>query len=114
MERTGAVLVPPFDDERIVAGQATAALTGIGTTAAAVVLTPTTLSFPSTNVGATSSPQTITISNTGATATTLQTPAVAGDFSILTSTCGPSLGPTARWVDWRMRSGPCLLARGVA
>ena len=26
MERTGAVLVPPFDDERIVAGQATAAL----------------------------------------------------------------------------------------
>jgi len=37
----------------VAGGQATAALTGVGTTAATVLLDPITLSFTSTNVGAT-------------------------------------------------------------
>jgi len=49
----------------VAGGQATAALTGVGTTAATVLLDPITLSFTSTNVGATSAQQFITISNTG-------------------------------------------------
>ncbi len=74
-------------------GQATATLSGTGTAGATVVLTPINLVYPSTNVGATSSPQAITISNIGAAATSLQTPVISGDFTIPTNTCGPSLGP---------------------
>jgi hypothetical protein len=74
-------------------GQATAALSGIGTAAAVVVLTPLNLTFPSTNVGATSAPQAITISNTGANATTLQPPIITGDFAISANSCGSTLGP---------------------
>jgi hypothetical protein len=75
----------------VAGGQATAALTGVGTTAATVLLDPITLSFTSTNVGATSAQQFITISNTGGLTATLQSPVVTGDFIISANTCTSSL-----------------------
>jgi hypothetical protein len=76
-------------------GQATATLSGTGGAAAAIVLTPVTLTFPSTTINATSQAQNITISNTGATPIALQAPAVLGaDFKITANTCGSSLGPS--------------------
>jgi hypothetical protein len=77
----------------VAGGQATAQLSGIGTPPAAIVLTPASLNFPSTTVGATSAAQNITIANTGGTLAHLQTPAVAGDFRLSANTCGTSLAP---------------------
>jgi hypothetical protein len=75
----------------VAGGQATAALTGVGTTAATVLLDPITLSFASTNVGAASVAQNITISNTGGVTATLQSPVVTGDFILSANTCTSSL-----------------------
>ena len=75
----------------VAGGQATATLSGMGTTAAAIVLNPITLSFTSTNVGATSAALNITISNTGGVTATLQNPTVTTNFTITANTCGPSL-----------------------
>jgi hypothetical protein len=76
-------------------GQATATLSGIGSPAAAIVLNPITLAFPSTVISATSPLQNITISNTSGNSVVLQTLIVAGtDFKITANTCGPSLGPS--------------------
>ena len=72
-------------------GQATAALAGMGTTAAAIILSPITLSFTSTNVGATSAQQFITISNTGGGSATLGTPTVTPGFILSANTCTSSL-----------------------
>ena len=78
----------------IAGGQATASLSGTGTPAAAIVLTPTTLAYTATNVGATSIAQAITVSNTGGTLATLQTPIITGDFSITANSCSTSLAPS--------------------
>ncbi|HTC76685.1 MAG TPA: choice-of-anchor D domain-containing protein [Edaphobacter sp.] len=76
----------------VAGGQATAALSGTGSAAAPIVLNPILVGFPSTTIGATSPVQNITISNTGATPVTLQTPSVSGgDFKITANTCGASL-----------------------
>ncbi len=76
-------------------GQATAALTGIGSPAAAVVLDPVALTFPSTTINATSAAQNITISNTSGSTVALQTPSVTGtDFRITANTCSTTLGPS--------------------
>ena len=73
-------------------GQATATLTGDGTAAAAIVLNPVILSFPTTTVNATSQVENITISNKSSSSIALQTPSVAGaSFQITVNTCGPSL-----------------------
>ena len=72
-------------------GQATAALVGVGTTAATIVLNPVTLSFASTNVGANSAQQFITISNTGGGSATLGTPTVTSGFILSANTCTSSL-----------------------
>ena len=72
-------------------GQATVSLSGTGTAAAAVVLTPLTLSFPATLVNQTAASQIITVANTGANPATLTTPTITGDFSIAASTCGATL-----------------------
>jgi hypothetical protein len=74
-------------------GQATISLSGTGTAAAAVVLTPLTLSFPATLVNQTAASQIITVANTGANPATLSTPTITGDFSIAASTCGATLAP---------------------
>jgi hypothetical protein len=78
----------------VAGGQATASLSGIGTPAAAIVLTPTALTFSSTSVGAVSAVQNITVSNTGGTSATLQTLLVSGDFTISADTCGATLAPS--------------------
>ena len=72
-------------------GQATVSLSGIAAPAAAVVLTPLTLTFPATIVNQTASAQIITVANTGANAVSLNSPAITGDFAIAASTCGATL-----------------------
>ncbi|NYF78512.1 choice-of-anchor D domain-containing protein [Granulicella arctica] len=79
----------------VAGGQATAALSGTGTTAATMVLDPVALSFPATVVGATSAAENVTISNTGGTAASLQVETVTGDFRISANTCGATLGASA-------------------
>jgi hypothetical protein len=76
----------------VAGGQATVALTGVATAAAAVVLNPIALTFSSTTINATSAAQNITISNTGGTSVALQTPVVTGDFVVVANTCGATLG----------------------
>jgi hypothetical protein len=75
----------------VAGGQATATLSGVGAPAAAVVLNPIAVTYSSTNVGALSAVQNITVSNTGGVTVTLQTPVATGDFSISADTCGTSL-----------------------
>ena len=78
----------------VAGGQATATLSGTGLAAAAIVLDPVVLAFPSTILNATSPVQNITISNTSNNAVSLQGVSLAGgDFKITVNTCGPSLGP---------------------
>jgi Abnormal spindle-like microcephaly-assoc'd, ASPM-SPD-2-Hydin len=77
-------------------GQATVALNGTGTAAAAVVLTPLSLTFAATIVNQTAASQDITVSNTGGTSATLSAPVLggnAGDFAIFANTCGVTLAP---------------------
>ena len=79
----------------VAGGQATATLSGTGGAAAAIVLNPIALTFPSTTINATSQAQNITISNTSGSTLALQTPSVVGaDFKITANTCGASLGPS--------------------
>ena len=77
-------------------GAQTVVLTGVGT---AIGLSPTTLSFPNTSVGATSAGQTITVKNLGGTTIHLWQIAVAGanpaDYP-LNNTCGSSLASGAQ------------------
>lgn len=75
----------------IAGGQTTVSLSGTGTTPAAIVLTPTALSFPATVVNQTTAVQSINIANTGGTPAALDAPSITGDFSIVASTCGASL-----------------------
>jgi hypothetical protein len=75
----------------VAGGQATASLTGVGTTAATIILNPITVTYAGTNVGATSTAQNITISNTGGVTASLQTPVATGDFILSANTCGASL-----------------------
>jgi hypothetical protein len=79
----------------VAGGQATASLSGTGTPAAAIVLTPSALTFPATSIGATSVAQSITVGNTGGTLTSLQTPVVTGDFTLAGNTCTSALGPSS-------------------
>ena len=69
--------------------------TGIGSPAAAIVLNPIALTFPSTTINATSPAQNITISNTSGILSRCRHRSVAGtDFKITANTCGASLGPS--------------------
>jgi len=71
----------------------TVGLAGIGTVPV-VSLSPTSLTFPAQPVGTSSSPQGITLSNTGSAALTIAGMAASGDFS-QTNTCGSSLATSA-------------------
>ncbi|HEV2493118.1 MAG TPA: SBBP repeat-containing protein [Terriglobia bacterium] len=67
------------------------ALSGTGVAqAAAVTLSPTSLTFPDTAVGATSASQTATLTNSGSAALTFTTIAATGDYTE-TNNCGSSL-----------------------
>ncbi len=77
-------------------GQATVALSGTGTSPAAVGLSPLALSFAPTIVNQTTASQSITVSNTGGTVATLSSPTLSGnasDFTIFADTCGATLAP---------------------
>ncbi|MBZ5597925.1 MAG: choice-of-anchor D domain-containing protein [Acidobacteriia bacterium] len=73
----------------------TVSLTGKGTSAGGVTLTPNSLTFTTQLVGAASRPQKITVKNTGTTAVTINSITITGpnaaDFS-QTNTCPTSLG----------------------
>jgi hypothetical protein len=56
-----------------------------------IVLTPGSLIFAGTTIGATSAAQTISIANTGTAASALGTASVTGDYTIKTNTCGATL-----------------------
>ncbi|MBS1821392.1 MAG: choice-of-anchor D domain-containing protein [Acidobacteria bacterium] len=75
----------------VAGGQATVALSGTATAAGAVVLTPTSLTFPQTAVNATSAAVNIAVSNTGGAAIALGLPTVSGDFTIAANTCPATL-----------------------
>ena len=72
-------------------GYVTASLSGTGTAASAVSLGPATELFPATAVGATSVPQTITVTNNGTAASSLQQASIRGDFAIRSNSCLGSL-----------------------
>ena len=78
----------------IAGGQASTTLSGTATPPAAVILKPLGLVFLPTNINATSPAQNVTISNTGGTSTSLQTPIVSGaGFKISADTCTATLLP---------------------
>ncbi len=78
----------------VAGGQASTTLSGTATPPAAVILNPIDIVFPATNVNATSLAQNLTISNTGGTTTSLQTPIVSGaGFRISVNTCTSTLLP---------------------
>jgi hypothetical protein len=78
----------------VAGGQGTVQLNGVGTAPAAIVLTPNALAFGSLTVGATSGAQSITISNTGGNAATVQSVTVSGDFTLSANSCGTTLAPS--------------------
>jgi hypothetical protein len=61
---------------------------------ATLALAPTGLTFPGQIVGSPGSPQTVTLTNTGAVPITISQVAVTGDFA-QTTTCGTSVAPAA-------------------
>jgi hypothetical protein len=78
-------------------GQATVALSGTGTAAASIVLTPTSLTFAANTVNQSDPAQIITVANLGGTTATLQTPIITGntaDFAITANTCTSTLAPS--------------------
>ncbi len=80
----------------VAGGQATVSLSGTGTTAASIVLTPLFLNFAPTTIGSTASNSTgsvpfLTVSNTGGQTATLGSLTVTGDFAIAQNTCGATL-----------------------
>ena len=69
-------------------------LSGTGAVAAAIQVSPSTINFATTGVGATSSPTTVTVSNSG-TAESLSNLVLAAPagFQVVNNTCGSSLAP---------------------
>lgn len=72
-------------------GNHTVALSGTSVGQPAVTVSPASLAFPQTAVFATSSTQTVTVSNTGTSAATLNGAAITGDFLIAANTCAGTL-----------------------
>ena len=66
------------------------ALSGIGI--APVTVTPASLTFPSTLVGATSAAKTVTLTNHLNVALAMSSVATSGDFAVASNTCSPSVG----------------------
>jgi hypothetical protein len=71
------------------------ALTGVGVgTGPAVTLSPTSLTFPTTLVGTNSSPQSVTLTNTGSSTLNLKGIQISGDYTY-TTTCGATVNAGA-------------------
>ena len=109
-QRTGVVTVYGNIAGGAGSGQVTVQLTGTGISGPAVVLTPSSLSFPQTLLGKTAQAQNVTVSNTGGVAATLTSEKATGDFSITANTCGATLvantGCTLSIAYTPMVSGP--------
>ena len=80
--------------DNVLTGNPSLALTGTGTTSAAVTLLPGSLSFPNTNLNTPSAPLPLTLTNTGSGTLTINSITVAGvnasDYS-QSNNCGTSL-----------------------
>jgi len=81
-------------------GTQTVALSGsVAASAPAVTLSPTSLTFASTNIGATTAAQVVTVKNSGTAALTLTSETLTGtnasSFVISANTCGTSLAASA-------------------
>jgi hypothetical protein len=61
-----------------------------------VSLSPTSLTFAKTDVGVTSKPKTVTVTNTGASTLNIASIAPSGDFAIEITTCGGTLAAKAK------------------
>ncbi len=61
-----------------------------------VNLSPASLTFPSTDVGVTSNPKTVTLTNTGASTLNISSIAPSGDFAVASKTCGSTLAAKAK------------------
>ena len=61
-----------------------------------VSLSPASLTFPKTVVGATSKAQTVTLTNTGASTLSISNIAASGDFAVQSTTCGTALAPNVK------------------
>jgi hypothetical protein len=87
---TGALSVSSVS----IGNTATVELSGAGAVAAAIQITPANIGFPTTGVGQTSSPTTVTVTNTGI-LTTLNNLAltVPAGFKLVSNTCSTTLGP---------------------
>ena len=88
---SGSVLVY----SNVSGGYATLPLSGTGQGVASLHLSPVSLPFPVTSVGATSASQTITVSNSGTGSANLTTPVGSADFPVSATTCGSTLAPGA-------------------
>jgi len=73
------------------ADAATAALEGIGGAAGSIQIQPGSLTFPTTGVGTTSSPQLVTLRNSGPVAISDLALSASAGFKISSSTCGSTL-----------------------
>ena len=72
-------------------GYATLPVSGTGRGLSSLQLSPSSVVFGTTAVGATSPSQTVTVSNTGTAAATLQSPISSADFLVTGSTCTATL-----------------------
>jgi hypothetical protein len=61
-----------------------------------VSLSPASLTFPKTDVGVTSKPKTVTLTNTGASTLNIAGIVPSGDFAVQSTTCGATLAPNAK------------------
>lgn len=75
----------------VAGGQLNVTLAGTGLAAGVIVLTPPSLSFAATTVGATTTPQNVDVANTGGSPVALTSETVSGDFVVTANTCGSSL-----------------------
>ncbi|HTW49798.1 MAG TPA: choice-of-anchor D domain-containing protein [Acidobacteriaceae bacterium] len=75
----------------VTGGQLNVALSGTGLAPGAIVLTPSSLSYAATAIGAATASQSIDIANTGGSPVALTSETVGGDFAITANTCTASL-----------------------
>ena len=75
----------------VAGGQLTASFQGTAFAPATILLTPASLAFGGISLGSSSTPQFVTIANTGGAAATLNAETVSGDYAVTANTCGTSL-----------------------
>jgi hypothetical protein len=89
--QTGARSGQMTIEANVAGGQLTVPLSGTGTPAGSLSLTPLTLSFGQVPVNATSSPLAVSANNTGQSAVAVSGVNITGPFEISSNTCGNSI-----------------------